>query len=888
MMAWLRMAASRIHSWISPQEGDREFEQEMANHLEMLTQENIARGMSYEEAQRAARIRLGGSTQLREANRELRGLPFLETLSQDLRYALRMLRKSSGFTLVAVLTLALGIGANTAIFSVVYAVLLKPLPYEKPEQLFTVFQRLAKGDDGMAAGWSYTLFDEMGSQNRIFQEMAGVQFHQLTLTGRGEPFLVDTSIVTSEFFSVFQPRPILGRAFLPEEGKPGAPATVILSENLWRSTFGADSNIVGTSINLDKRSYTVIGVMPAAFRFPQITESDQIWIPLAQDPLFGPWMSRPGGHWLRVTARLKPGVTMAQARAELDELGERFAKEYPDQQTGWVVGMAPLQQVMVGNVRPALLVLLGAVGLVLLIACANLANLLLARGTSRAREFALRSTLGAGRGRLIRQLMSETAALGLLGGATGIALAYWGVHGLTSLLPEDLPLVNAIRVDYFVLGFAAVLSAVAVCGFGLAPAFLVAHSDLQSALREDSGRSGEGTGGRRARNVLAAGELALAMVLLVAAGLLLRSFAKLTAVSPGFDTQNLIKANISLPRFEYATDQQWLTFSSELLARVQAEPGLQAAALAVPTPLADGYVNLGFDMPGKPPLSGADVRTADYVAVSVDYFRVMRIPLLDGRTFEKHDIQTAPRVALISKAFARMYFPDEDPIGKAIKFGFPPDGDAVRQIVGVVGDVRDQTLGSAPGPMMYVPFAQAPFPGADVVVRSSLDAGSVAAALRRVTATLDKDLPVSAVGTMSQVVDASVAQPRFRTFLLALFAGMAVILAATGIFGVFSYSVSCRTREIGVRVALGASRGMIVSMVLREILILTLAGLVVGGLCALAASRLLGHLLFGISASDPITLAAVAFALVCVAALAGYVPVRRAMSVDPMEALRHA
>ena len=888
MTAWLKTVVSRIRNWISPQAGDREFEQEMESHLEMLTTENMARGMSDEEARRAARIRLGGSTQLQEVNREARGLPFLETLTQDTRFAFRMLRKSRGFTLVAVLTLALGIGANTAIFSVVYAVLLKPLPYEKPEQLFTVFQRQAKKDDGMGAGWSYVLFEELRSQNHSFEEMAGVQFHELTLTGRGEPFLVDTSIVTSEFFSVFKPRPIVGRAFLPEDGKPGAPATVVLSENLWRTAFGADPNVVGTSINLDKHSYTVIGVMPAGFRFPQMTQSDQVWIPLAQDPLFGPWMSRQGGHWLRVTARLKPGVSLAQAHAELDALGERFAKEYPDQQTGWIIRMSPLQQVMVGAVRPALLVLLGAVGLVLLIACANLANLLLARGTSRAREFALRSTLGAGRGRLIRQLMSETAVLGLLGAAVGIALAYWGVHGLTALLPEDLPQVNAIRVDYFVLSFAVLLSAFAVCGFGLAPAFLVAKSDLQSGLREDSGRSGESAGGRRARNLLATAELALAMVLLVAAGLLLRSFGKLTSVNPGFDVQNVVKANVSLPRFQYATDQQWLTFSNELLARVQGEPGLQAAALAVPTPLADGYINLAFDIPGQPSLAGADARTADYAAVSEGYFSVMHIPLLEGRTFEKHDIQTAPRVAVISKALARTYFPNEDPIGKQMTFGFPPDSGAARRIVGVVGDVRDQALGSDPGPMMYVPYAQAPFPGSDVIVRSSMDAGSVAAAIRRVTATLDKDLPVSAVGTMSQVVDASVAQPRFRTILLALFAGMAVVLAATGIFGVFSYSVSCRTREIGVRVALGASRAMIVRMVLREILILTSIGLAAGVLCALAASRLLGHLLFGVSAGDPLTMAAVALALVAVAALAGYVPVRRAMRVDPMEALRHA
>src|SRR5262249_26829991 len=330
-------------------------------------------------------------------------------------------------------------------------------------------------------------------------------------------------------------------------------------------------------------------------------------------------------------------------------LGERFAKEYPAEQNGWLVRMAPLQQVMVGNVRSALLVLLGAVGLVLMIACANLANLLLARGSSRAREFALRSTLGADRWRLIRQLMSETAVLGLLGGAVGIALAYWGVQGLASLLPEDLPQVNAIRVDYFVLGFAVLLSAIAACGFGLAPAFLVANSDLQSSLREDTGRSGESAGGRRARNFLAAAELALAMVLLVAAGLLMRSFTKLTSVNPGFDVQNVVKANISLPRFQYSTEQQWLTFSNELLARVQAEPGLQAAALAVPTPLADGFINLGFDIPGRPTLSGADVRNADYAAISEDYFRVMRVPLLEGRTFESHDIQSAPRVAIVSK-----------------------------------------------------------------------------------------------------------------------------------------------------------------------------------------------------------------------------------------------
>jgi predicted permease len=885
MFTSIRTAVMRIRSWMNSEKVDREFVQELQSHLELVTEENIRKGMAPEEARRVAQVRLGGSAQLRERNQELRGLPFLETLSQDIRYAIRMLRKNFGFTTVAVLTLALGIGANTAIFSVVYAVLLKPLPYEKPEQLFNVFEQQAR-DENTKTGWSFLLFDELRKQNHIFEDLAGVQGHQLTLTDHGNPALVNTSVVTPELFSVFKVRPIAGRAFLAEDGRPGSMPTVVLSENLWRGVFGADPNIVGSSINLDKRSYTVIGIMPAAFRFPQISEGDQIWIPLVHDPLFGEWMSREGGHWLRVTGRLKPGVSMAEAKAELDALGERFAKDYPEN-SGWVIRMGPLQQMMVGNVRSALLVLLGAVGLVLLIGCANLANLLLARGTSRAREFALRSTFGAGRSRLIRQLMTETAVLGLLGGTIGVALAYWGVQGLTSMLPADLPQVNAIRVDYFVLGFAIALSAIAVCGFGIVPAFLAANSNLQASLREDSGRSGESAGGRRARNILAASELALAMVLLVAAGLLLRSFANLTAVNPGFDAQHVVKANISLPRFQYTTPEQCLTFSNELLGRIQSEPGLQDAALAVPTPLADGFINLAFDIPGKPALSAAESRTADYVAISPNYFHVMSIPLLTGRGFEERDNLSAPRVAVVSKAFVRAYFPNEDPIGKQIEFGFPPDGGAARQIVGVVGDVRDIALNDDPKPMMYASYAQSPFPGADVVVKSALDAGNVAAAIRRITATIDKDLPVNDVTTMSAAVDASVAQPRFRTSLLALFAAMAMAMAATGIFGVFSYSVTCRTREIGVRVALGASRRAIVSMVLGEIMTLTCTGLVVGALCALAASRLLGHMLFGVTPSDPLTMAAVGIVLIGVAALAGYVPVTSALRVDPMEALRH-
>jgi putative ABC transport system permease protein len=886
MLDWIRALASRTRTWLSPRHAEQDFEHELETHLEMLTEENVRRGMAPQEAQRAARIRLGGLTQLKETNRELQGLPTIETVLQDTRFALRMLQKNPGFTAVAVLTLALGIGANTAIFSVVYAVVLKPLPYAESHQLFNVFE--ARPQDGISGtGWSHASFAELRQQNRIFSEMAGSQKHQLTLTGRGEPSVVNTSVVTPELFSLFGEKPLAGRLFFSEDGKPGAPPVVLLSENLWRGPFGADPNIIGNSINLDKRPFTVIGILPAAFRFPLVTESEQVWIPLVQDPLFGSWMDRRGGHWLQVTGRLKPGISMAQAQSELDAMSARFAKEFPAENDGWKIRMVPLQQMIVGEVQSPLLVLLGAVGLVLLIACANIANLLLTRASSRAREIAVRTTLGAGRARIVRQLLSETAVLGLLGGVTGIALAYWGVEGLSSLLPPSLPRVNAIRVDNMVLGFALLLSVFASCAFGLAPALFAANSNLQASLREGGGRSGENRSRRRARSFLAAGEIALAMVLLVAAGLLLRSFSNLLSVSPGFDAQHIVKADISLPQFQYSTPQQWTAFSDELLARIQAEPGFKDSAVAVPRPIADGNINLGFDIVGNPPVSAGASRTANYVSISPEYFRVMQIPLLAGRFFNQHDVSSAARVTVISQAMARLYFPNQDPLGKRLVFGFPPDGQVAREIVGIVGDVRDVAIGQDPGPMMYVPFAQAPFWGANVVVRSALSPASVADAIRQEVRKMDKELPVTDVAMMPDIIDASLSQPRFGTFLLGLFAAMALVLAATGIFGVISYSVSCRTNEIGIRMALGASSGAILWAVLRETLFLTLAGLAVGVPGALAASRLLGHMLFGVSANDPATLAAVAFALAAVAALAGYLPARRAMRVDPLVALRY-
>jgi predicted permease len=863
-----------------------ELDQDIRAHIEIETRDNIERGMTPDEAHYAALRKFGNVTRVQEEAREVWSLVWLEQMWQDVRYAARMLRKSPGFTAVAVLTLALGIGANTAIFSVVYAILLRPLPYADPGQLVVIFQSKPQ-EQVPFTGINYVNFAECRAQSRAFAEMAANQAHQLTLTGVGEPSVLTTTVVTPEIFSLLQAQPLLGRTFLPEDGKRGAALVVILSENLWRSQFGSDPSLVGRSISLDKRSFTVVGIMPASFHSLLLTAHEDIWIPLSQDPLFGPWMSRLSGHWLRVIGRLKPGVSLAQAQAEMNTMSAALANEDPADNAGWQIRVVPLQEDIVGKSRPALLVLLAAVGLVLLIACVNIANLLLSRASSRAREIALRIALGAGRKRIVRQLLTESTVLGLLGGIAGIVLAYWGVHALGSLLPADLPRVQTIRVDGWVLGFALLLSFVASFIFGLAPSVFAADSSLQRGLKESAGHSGESGGQRRARGFLAATEIALATVLLVAAGLLMRSFTMLTSVNPGFNAEHVVKADISLPQFQYSTPQQWAAFSNALLDRIQVEPGLRDAAMVVPLPLDEGNVNLAFQIVGNPPLPPGVSVTADFSSVSPDYFHLMEIPLLRGRVFGAQDSAAAPRVTVISETMARQFFPNQDPLGKQLIFGFPPDGDAAREIVGVVGDVRDTSLSEMPGPMMYVPFAQAPFWGGQLVVRSTLGSSSVAASIRKVTHDIDKDLPVTDIATLPETLDASVAQPRFRTLLVGLFGLIALLLAAVGIFGVISYSVSRRSHEIGIRVALGATPANVLRLILGESAKLVLLGLALGVPAALALTRFLASLLFEVHPADPLTFIGVAALLSAVALIACYVPAKRAMRVDPMVALRY-
>ena len=878
----VRNVIEGIRALLYRNQRNAEIQEELRSFQTASVEEKTRRGMSREAALRAARAEAGSAESVRQKVWAAGWESAADSLWQDLRYAVRMLAKSLGFTAIAVLTLALGIGANAAIFSLVNAVLLRPLPYANPAQLVDVSEAKA---GVVGAGVSYPAFVELRDHSRAFTSVAGLAGHALTLTGHGEPADVSTLAVTAEFFSLFGTKPLLGRALSPQDGIRGAAPVVVLSEQLWRSRFGADPGLAGTSITLDQRAFTVVGIMPGGFRTPFFNQTEQVWIPLLQDPLFSGWLTRPPQeHWLPVIARLRGGVSPDQARAELQTISAGLVGQFPAEK-GWGIAIVPLQQVIVGDVKEPLLLLLSAAGLVLLIACANIANLLLARATSRSREIAVRIALGASQRRIARQLLTESAILGLLGGVTGLLLAWWSVSALTSLLPTGLTQLRSIRVDGSVLGFAFVLSLAASVFFGLAPVLHTTRSDPQANLKEGS-RAGDARGSQRARSLLAAAEVAVAMVLLVGAGLLMRSFARLLSVAPGFETENMVKAEISLPRFQYSRPEQWTAFSNELMTRLQAMPGLQDSAIAVPLPILNNSINLPFAIAGNPPLEQGATDTANYVAASPRYFHVMGISLMRGRLFSEDDSASTPPVALISEALARRYFPGESPLGRQLIFGFPPHGDVAREIVGVVADIHDVSIASNPGPMMYVPFAQVPFWGSEVVVRSSLAAAEIAAAIQTETHNIDKDLPVTDIESFPEAMHASVAEPRFRTVLLGLFSAIALLLAAIGIFGVISFSVSRRTREIGVRMALGATPASIRQMVLGESAKLVLFGLAAGIPAALILTHFLSALLFGITATDPLTFIGVTLLLMLVALAAAYLPSRRAIRLDPMAALR--
>jgi putative ABC transport system permease protein len=805
------------------------------------------------------------------------------TLVQDLRYGIRTLAKNPGFAVVAVLTLALGIGANTAIFSVVDAVLLRPLPYPESDRLFTVYQTLPEAP-AQNTGVSYPNYLDWTQRNEAFESIAAVRGNVLALSGLGEPTYIQTGSVTSNYFDVLRVKPLLGRTLQPSDDALDVNPVVVMSESLWRARFGADPALVGRAVTLDQHPITVVGIVPAYFHPSVPDTAAQLWVPLRQDGVFSDMRGRRGGHYLSALGRLKPGVSAAQAQSEMAAMEQRLAEQFPNENNGWGIRIVSLQADMAGNVRTALLVLLGAVGFVFLIACANVASLQLARAASRRKEIAIRVALGAGRQRLLRQFLTESVLLSVIGGAVGLLLALEALQGLIAWAPADLPRVSEIHVDARVLAFGLALSVLSGVIFGLAPAWHGTESRLAEALEGARG-AGEERTSHRARNIFVVTETALAIVLLVGAGLLIRSFARLQQVNVGFNPRQLLTAQVGLPRAQYAKPEQWISFYRQTLERMNALPGAQEAAVAVPLPLSDSYFNLAFEIEGRPPRSKSDAPTAEFVAISPNYFHVMQVPLLRGREFSDADSESGPKVCAISSSLAQQLFPSERALGQRILIGYPASSS--REVVGIVGDVKDSDLSARQSAQIYVPFVQNPFWAADIAVRSPARPSALSGALREQIRAIDPALPVVEVRPMAEVMGSSIAQPRFRTALLSLFGAVALLLAAIGIYGVLAYSVAQQTREIGIRMALGANPGKVLRLVLGRGLRLAGAGTLIGVLAALMLTQLLNSLLFGVSATDPLTFAAVAGLLLLVALLACYVPARRAMRVDPMVALRY-
>jgi putative ABC transport system permease protein len=798
-------------------------------------------------------------------------------LIQDFRYALRQFRKSPGFAAVTVITLALGIGANTAVFSVVDQVLLHPLPYPDSDRIVRVSQTF-KGlstDDASPANYL-----DWVSQDHVFAEMAASRGWQGSLSTGDRPERVRGSMTTPSFFPLFGVAPILGRGLEPSDARPGNDHVVVLGYGLWQRYFAADRAIIGRDIDLDGEQYNVVGVMPPNF---SADEYGELWLPspwgVPTQPLVpdkDPRQFR-GRDYLDVWARLKPDVTLQQARAELDTIGRRLEKQYPDSNGDVGVSFLPLHEYIVGEIRPVLLVLLAAVVMVLLIVCANVANLLLARATARAKEISIRTALGASRRRLLRQLLTESVLLALVGGFLGLLLAALAVPALLALSPPDIREFKQIGINREVLAFSFLASLVCGVVFGLIPALQSSRSHPNESLKEGE-RGSTGNPGRT-RSALVIAEVGLSLVLLVGAGLLVKSFARLMEVNAGFDPDHLLTFNLALP--SSADRVRQLAFYQQVVQRLQALPGVQAVGAVSRLPLSGGNSSRSFNVPGVEKDYSADIRVS-----TPDYFSAMRIPLLKGRSFSESDLESSLNLAVVTDALARTVFPGQDPIGKQITH-FGPD-DLTLQIIGVVGNVRHVGLNADPHAEIYQLLGQAQWPSMFVAIRSATsDPTSVTSAAQNVIWSVNKDVPLANVRTMQDVIANSVQRRKFSMLLLSIFAAVAMLLAAIGLYGVMSYSVAQRAHEIGIRMALGARRPDVLVLVVKQGMALALMGIAAGAVLSLAMTRLISGMLFGITATDPLTFAGVAALLGTVALLANYLPARRASKVDPMVALRY-
>jgi predicted permease len=816
-------------------------------------------------------------------------------LWQDVRYGIRMMLKRPGFTAIAVLALAVGIGANSAIFSVINAVLLRPLPYQNGDRLVLIWEKFtSQGLDRIPV--SAPEFTEYREQNHVFEQVAAFDTNDFNLTGGETPERIPGATVSASLFSVLGVQPERGRTFLPEDNELGHDNVVLLGHGLWERRFGSDPNMIGKTIALNGRSYTVVGIMPPSFNFPlslfdvqgvHFTQPAEVWTALA---FTAAEMKARGSRELGVVGLLKMGVSPAQASAEVQNIAAGMMRQHPDSYPpeGWGAMAVSLQEQVVGRMRPMLLVLFAAVGLVLLIACANVANLMLARAAARQKEIAIRRAMGAGRLRLIRQLLTESILLSLLGGILGLLLALWGLDLLVSLGAETLPRLKEISLDGRVLGFTTFISVLTGALFGLAPALQASKLELAETLKEGGRSSSAASGNTRLRSLTVMAEFALSLMLLIAAGLAIKSFWRLANADPGFSPQNVLTLELSLPKASYATGRSVAAFYKQALERIRALPGVTAAGAATVLPLSGSNSDSSFVIEGKMPQSLTTFPDEEYRVVTPDYFRTMNIPLIKGRFFDEADHDQAPGAVIINQALARKYFAGEEPLGRRLTMDDPSNPAASWvTVVGIVGDIKHRGLNTEAKPELYVTHAQNPERSMTLVARTASSPSAVASAVRREIASLDKDLPVYNTRTMDQVISDSVAQQRLSTFLLGLFAALALTLTTVGIYGVISYTVAQRTHEIGVRMALGAQARDVLRLVVGQGMVMVLIGVGLGLAAAFGLTRLMSSLLYGVSATDPMIFVIVSLGLSLVALIACYVPARRATRVDPMTALRY-
>ena len=885
-MRWFNVLAARLRALVGREAVLRDIDEEFRLHLDMETEANIERGMPPDEARLAALRSFGNQGSIKDVAYEVRGGGMLEALLQDVRFGARMLFKHKAFTVIAVVTLALGIGANTAIFSVVETVLLRSLPYRHADRVVLVWEnnRLRSRPHNVVNPGNFLDWRE---QSKSFDEMAAFVDQRYNLTGAGEPEEIASQVATPNLFQLLGADAALGRTFTPEDVKAGREDIAVISHGLWQRRFGGAPDIIGKNITLNGTSVSVIGVMPPDFKW-FIKENSltgkpaEIWQPL----VLSAQNAARRGRFMSTVARLAPGVPLKQAQVEMDAIAGRLEAQYPDANKGWGASVVPLRDQLAGEIKPALLVLLGAVGFVLLIACVNVANLLLARAATRHKEIAIRTALGAGRLRIIRQLLTESVLLALLGGAFGLLLSRWCVDALVALSPPNLIGAGQVGINLPVLGFTLAVSLLTGVVFGLVPALEVSRLNLSESLKESSRGNVGSPRGRRVRDALVVAEIGLAMVLLVGAGLMIRSFMQLQAVNPGFDAANLLTMRMLLPATKYPDDAKKVDFFRQVAAHTATLPGVRSATVISALPFADIGSATSFTIVGKPAPAPGQKTSTDVRVTDENYFRTMNIPVVRGRTFSEPEAVENRKVAVVNETFARKYFPGEDAIGKSVVVNMS-DKPEPTEIIGIVGDAKYDKLEAEQRPMVYWTLPQLPASSMTLVMRTDADPQGLAAAAQREIQVIDKDQPVSEVRTMQSWLAESVARTRFGTLLLSFFAGVALLLAAVGIYGVMSYSVAQRRNEIGIRMALGAQAGDVLALVLRQGVTLALVGVGFGLVGAFALTRVMSSLLYGVSSTDPLTFTAIALLLTFVSLVACYIPARRATRIDPMIALRY-